>query len=629
MHLKHTLQLPLFDVRIRAPHKDVIVLKGNENEVQLVPFEGNVKFLISEDIHVKKVSLQLVGEFNYEYFEKTADGHGSLHSIDRLCILDVEWNNLLTSPMGKVVFGNYGDKYCKYQRLELYRRNLGTSTPREGASPPFSRTMSSSTIDSALLSKILKIPKTGNGVDGTPFENSVSGNHSFLLPKGNYNLPFSAFLPTDLAQTVEGLGGGSVLYRVMCNIERGRFEKAFHSSKVVRIFRTLHPRNMNMVASMDIENIWPGKVQYSVNLPRKGVAIGLTISINFLIVPIAKGLSVKGITGCIVQHYNMVHDEGESPVWEQIISKQDLVVPALDILAETWAFKTHFKVEDHLKLISPSCNLKNDMIVVKHRLRISVQLENLGGHISELRANLPIHVYISPNTGHVVGRHYSIEPTYGTFVLDRSKDDAIFKRHDVPREDDVSEDEEDESDDAPPLYQKHVYDKVYDINSPRSPLQQLLQLLPVSSANNSSTNLTAFSYFDLPRADHQQSIDESLDNNTSKVLLRAALALSIIGTPNLDVSKLCEVPSYQDALDDEDEPELVEPAPNYVDLNAAVAAVTASKPPLRRGQSSNALLNRFTLNRSSTHLGLHRHSASRNPLTRSLSFEGVGEADKS
>lgn len=72
-------------------------------------------------------------------------------------------------------------------------------------------------------SKIIQIPKSG--IDGTPFkELKDAPGHSFLLPKGNYSLPFKIYLPANVCETVEGLPIGTLLYKLQCSIERGRFE---------------------------------------------------------------------------------------------------------------------------------------------------------------------------------------------------------------------------------------------------------------------------------------------------------------------------------------------------------------------------------------------------------------------
>ena len=48
----------------------MLLIKGNEHEIESLPFEGSVKLSLNEDIHIKKITLSLVGEFYYEYMDK-------------------------------------------------------------------------------------------------------------------------------------------------------------------------------------------------------------------------------------------------------------------------------------------------------------------------------------------------------------------------------------------------------------------------------------------------------------------------------------------------------------------------------------------------------------------------------
>lgn len=60
------------------------------------------------------------------------------------------------------------------------------------------------------------------------------------------------------------------------------------------------------------------------------------------------------------------------------------------------------------------------------------------------------------------------------------------------------EDDLDREDSAPPMYEKHVFDKIYDMNLPQTPLEQFRsqQATPLHSNNNSSVNVSG--YFDIP-----------------------------------------------------------------------------------------------------------------------------------
>ncbi|KAL6453647.1 ART5 Arrestin-related trafficking adapter 5 [Candida maltosa Xu316] len=568
----HHLSLALFDIRLKSNHKDLVLIKGNDSEVESVPLEGTVKLSLKEDIHVKKINLSLVGEFYYEYMDKATKES----FLDRLCILKVDWNNLLTDDTGKVVFGNYGDTTVPMYKLKNIKPNgeynssgsvsaSGTATPTR---PQNIRTKSTPIFfkDKEQLppSKILKIPKSG--VDGTPFKDvQTSSTHSFLLPKGNYNLPFKVYLPTNVPETIEGLPLGTVLYKLQCNIERGRFEKSANLSKHIRIVRTLHPQNLNLCDSIDVNNTWVGKIQYNVHMGRKGVAIGSNIPISITLVPMVKGLKLKAIHGCLVEHYHSQIGQQRSPEFERLVGKQELEIPDTDKLPyEKWEFKTHYKVPEQLKKVTQSCEIRDGMIVVKHRLRIGIQLKNSGGHVSELRANLPVFVYISANSGKVVGRHYDVDNHHGTFQLDYQKEDLLFKKesHQTPNltpADSESEDESDESETedldrdeaAPPLYEKHVFDKIFDMNLPQTPLEQFRsqQASPLHSNNNSSLDVSG--YFDIP-------IAQALENNLKKK--------NRAQTPIFDLEYMSHIPSYTEALDGNDDDGVGDDfAPTYSD----------------------------------------------------------------
>ncbi|ODV80336.1 protein for resistance to o-dinitrobenzene, calcium, and zinc [Suhomyces tanzawaensis NRRL Y-17324] len=627
MFKHHNISLALFDIKLKSPHRDLLLLRGNEFELESVPFEGNVKLSIPEDFHVKRIRLSLLGEYNVEYFSRLSSGGVSDQVFDRLCVLRVDWNNLLTSPDGSIVFGCYGDNFMNYHKMEqmkktksrnnseLHLDDMGGSTPPEhaGERPAFLRTNSQPHMGLKHQHQPSKILIPQDGIDGTPFENvHTSSHHSFLLPKGNYNLPFKVFLPANISETVEGLPSASLHYKLHCTIERGRFEKPFVTSKLIRIARTLHPSNLNLTDSIDINNTWPGKVQYNVSIPKKGVPIGSTLPIKILVVPIAKGLTLKGANASIVQHFHVLHSEGKSPEWEILSGKQTLQTPDPESLpVDQWLIKSHFKVPNNLKHINQTCDLKNNIIQVKHRLRITLQLKNQAGHVSELRANVPIHVYISANAGHVIGKHYTLEPKTGYVVQDRNSENILFKKdrkesHSLTTSlnastDSLNGEEENDLDrqvDAPPLYQQHVYDKIYDLNSPQSPMEQLR----IQSAGNSPINslpgsmMNLDSYFDFPTRNGIESITkiESQDSH--------------LKSTNIDVSALCKVPSYFDAVDDDDEPANQDiPAPIYDDgtslkgISQSISSLDLSKkrPVARRGFSNGYLFNRSVLANSS------------------------------
>lgn len=581
-------KISYFDIRVNSPHKDLIVIKGNENECDPILLEGRVKLSVNQNIHVKKVKLSLIGELSVTFFEKDENGVVTSHILEKFVTLKVDWDNLLINDEGTIILGSYGDKPVKsYKAGKLqahsHLEEMKESRPR----PTFDRTKSQPNLSKAHKKEAPTIKLPTSGIDGTPFKNS-SSHHSFLLPNGNYSLPFKVVLPTNICETVEGLAVGKLLYKFEASIQKGMlFDKPMIRSKYMRFVRTLHPNSLSLVDNIDIVNTWPGKVDYKVYLNKKGVAIGSTIPIQVLIVPLVKGLSLKKITTEIVQHYHVNYLEGKSPEFEQIFGHQ-LVMGPLDqhiLNQDSWNLTCHFKVPNSLKEITQTCLLNNDLIQVRHRLRVTIQIRNPGGHTSELRANLPITLYISSTIGHVYGHHFEIDNHHGLFNVIKNKDDALFKRDKLntpmvspsitplvspditprhsptlfPLEDNLDEEDELENILAPPLYEESKKDKIYDITSAKSPIEQL-----------------GTSYFDLPRSNSE--IMSSL----------------------LDLNVLSKVPSYFEAVeDDNDSGDLAPSYDNSFDNSSQSSLLRLSK-----NASSSSLTHR-SHSRSSSKFNLN------------------------
>lgn len=568
-HSQHK-DLSYFDIRLKLEHKNTILVKGNEFDVESVPVMGSVKILTKEDLHVKRVKLQLIGEYQAEYYERMSSGQVAGQVTERNCVLKVQWPNLLTSSEGELQYGDYGDSMVKMSKLDSHlkkssRENSVTSlsqldknasntsladTPTKKR-PSYSRAKSQGMLTS-VKPTLFTIPKSG--VDGTPYPLKTTGKldlHSFLLPQGNYSMPFSIMLPANVSESVDCLPIAKLRYKLVCTVERGRLEKDFAAAKHVRIVRTLHPHSVNLTDLIEYGNTWPGKVEFNVSLPRKALALGTKMPIKLTIVPLVKGLSFKSMYAEVVQHNGTKGITGESPQFEAIINRQKLANEHTHFDEDHWVVKSHYRLPSSLKDVTQTCTLKNGIITVKHRVRVLIHIKNADGHVSELRANLPVHVFMSPKYGTITTRHYEIDQHHGLFTTapDPEREDTVFHRKESqpPSEDELSSEDsyaaDREEDNAPPVYQQHMFDMVYDQLSPRSPLEQL-RINGVKSALEG--------YFDIP-------------------LLKSGTL-----SPPLDLNVLLKVPSYEKALDDDSEGE--EPAPNYInedDLLRAFGSLNA------------------------------------------------------
>lgn len=563
-------ELAYFDIRLKTGgHKNTVLVKGNESEVERVSLAGHVKILTVEDLHVKRVRLVLSGELLIDYYDRTPGGHMLGQEFERNCVLRVVWPNLLTSPEGELQYGNYGDHAIKYSKVDLWLKRLADASladlsllskpekPKDKPKRPgFSRASSQPLLQNNHAESLFAIPRAG--IDGTPYPMSAGDSlHLFLLPQGNYSLPFDINLPANVPESVEGLSSGKVRYKLECHVERGRFERAFHAAKHFRIVRTLHYRNVNLYDLIDFSNTWPGKIDFQVSMRRKGVALGLLVPLKLVIVPLVKGLSFKSMYAEIVQHHHVKGVSHKSPEFETVINRQRIQCIDPFFGEDHWELRGNYKVPSSLQEVTQTCSLKGGMIEVKHRIRVLIHIRNADGHVSELRANLPVHIFMTPNHGEVRTTHLEVEPHHGYFTSEAEpeREDVIFphrerewereerRENGETRNGDASaapsgyaseadlEDPSSESDyeadcsaNAPPVYQQHVFDTLYDQMSPQSPLEQLRThgVLPQID-----------SYFDVP---HKRS--------------------------NMDLTSLMKIPCYEEAIDD-DSDESEQLAPQY------------------------------------------------------------------
>ena len=77
---------------------------------------------------------------------------------------------------------------------------------------------------------------------------------------------------------------------------------------------------------------------------------------------------------------------------EQTLEKDERI---LDQAAESYEFSRYLELPKTLSKCVQDCNVKG--IKVRHKVKFNIQLHNPDGHISELRANLPVTLYISPS----------------------------------------------------------------------------------------------------------------------------------------------------------------------------------------------------------------------------------------
>ncbi|KIE03552.1 arrestin domain-containing protein, partial [Metarhizium majus ARSEF 297] len=317
----------------------------------------------------------------------------------------------------------------------------------------------------------LRLSSTAPGVSGQKVDKATIildhrwqpfvGTHgkSMTLPAGNYEYPFEFMLPGDTAESVEGIREASITYRLKATVGRGKLAYDLHAYKHLRIIRTLEPGALEFLHAMSVENIWPNKVDYSIVIPQKAVVFGGTINMEMRFTPLLKGLElgditakmieirdcwIQGATGLSMREHRT---EREVATWRFEVNReehwQDMIQ---DTGQEGWALVKSLPLPKRLRQCIQDLN--HHGIKVRHKIKLTVALKNPDGHISELRATLPVSIFISPNIpfdeqGNLLSQSQGSSgpstenalvapPGYGEHVLDQLYEDVDVSGFQTP-----------------------------------------------------------------------------------------------------------------------------------------------------------------------------------------------------
>ncbi len=282
-----------------------------------------------------------------------------------------------------------------------------------------------------------------------PFKVSGKTKTEVLSPD-NYEWPFDCILEGTLPESVEGLKDAWIIYRLKAEIGRRR-AKDIVVRKPLRLVRTLDPSALELAHAMSVENIWPNKVEYSISIPSKAIVFGSFVRVDFKLIPLLKGLVIGNILTQIKEEQEFIVDPewGVSPFGggqtktDRMIAQDSYTLSPeseeqiIDEVAEGYQFTRFLELPKTLNSCLQDCNVKG--IKVRHKVKFNVQLHNPDGHISELRANLPVSFYISP----------SLPINQNNDLVDQSPQAGRAAT------------ENDLNHSAPPMYGEHRLDQLY------------------------------------------------------------------------------------------------------------------------------------------------------------------------
>ncbi|GKZ77621.1 hypothetical protein AnigIFM56816_011359 [Aspergillus niger] len=268
-----------------------------------------------------------------------------------------------------------------------------------------------------------------------------------VLPAGNYEYPINLVLEGSMPESVEGLNDTYVTYRFKAEIGR-KYAKDIVVRRPLRIIRTLEPSALELAHAMSVENVWPNKIEYSISTPTKAVVFGTSIRVDFKLIPLLKGLRIGQIVSQLIESHDLtLNPEDPDSVRNTYKSTRTILndeheldedsgLEIIDEMAEGYQFSRHLELPKTLTRCLQDTDTRG--IKIRHKLKFRVQLLNPDGHVSELRATLPVSIFISPS-----------------LAIDENNNLVDQTPHSAQRAiDDLAQQ-------APPLYGEHQFDQLY------------------------------------------------------------------------------------------------------------------------------------------------------------------------
>lgn len=155
--------------------------------------------------------------------------------------------------------------------------------------------------------------------------------------------------------------------------------------------------SLEMAQTLSVDNTWPNKIEYSISIPTKSYPIGSPIPITFKMVPLLKGLSIAKIICTLKEYQSFTIKAGYhgSPAAKEV-DRTVCSATLVDIEKEvpSWEIEQSLPIPPSLSECVQDCEVGH--IKVRHKLKFTVSLQNPDGHVSELRAALPVSLLIPP-----------------------------------------------------------------------------------------------------------------------------------------------------------------------------------------------------------------------------------------
>ncbi|KAI7901984.1 uncharacterized protein BX663DRAFT_436565 [Cokeromyces recurvatus] len=211
---------------------------------------------------------------------------------------------------------------------------------------------------------------------------------AYQLCSGRYKWDFAIPIPGNLPESIYH-EMGQVQYKLKAYCDRPTFSMNYVDRRHIKIIRHMLPTSLDLSQSIIISNIWTDKIAYDISIPSKVYSLNKHIPISFDLLPIASHLKIKSVI-CSLKEYITFrtldhHHKTEGRLINYIRDDQFIFNSDTGHWSKTELLPISTTQQQHVHY-----DMCGELIQVKHKLKFIVALQNADGHISELRAAIPV-----------------------------------------------------------------------------------------------------------------------------------------------------------------------------------------------------------------------------------------------
>lgn len=220
-----------------------------------------------------------------------------------------------------------------------------------------------------------------------------------VLNAGNYTYEFEFPLPGDIPESTHVASFYLVQYRLKAVVERSRFMPNLTVRRIVHVARQMLPLTAEYMEPVTIANQWNDKLDYEITVPTKVYSHGDQIPVSIHVTPLVSHLRIRYFT-CTLKEYMVCRAScgwfgGHARTHGRIIhfGRDDQFGQSND--SSDGSFIVWSKTQVVPVPPSPDqiqCDVQNEAVRIRHKLKFVLSVEHPDGKVSELRAALPIHI---------------------------------------------------------------------------------------------------------------------------------------------------------------------------------------------------------------------------------------------